>query len=267
MNTDIQPSESNLIQNLTERLKNQSQSTSMKKSTEQSKMQNILSPNPNDKKTNKRTKTEILGMNNDIILFGQQNENSNFNKSINRQILKNINITNSSKPRKEISLINKKICSYHFKTNSNINNSKSKIKSKSKYIKHSTTNSQNLTGIGIGINKIGMLQIKEIIKKKGGVFPFNKTERTSRNHSKDKMNKMINHTTGKRNFKDSFSPKKSQELIYNKIHKNQNKNNTAIICSFLKSVKSNKKIKSTKFKNNNSNINYKSVNVIKDKNN
>ena len=267
MNTDIQPSESNLIQNLTERLKNQSQSNSIKKSTEQSKMQNFLSPNPNDKKTNKRTKTEILGMNNDIILFGQQNENSNFNKSINRQILKNINITNSSKPRKEISLINKKICSYHFKTNSNINNSKSKIKSKSKYIKHSTTNSQNLTGIGIGINKIGMLQIKEIIKKKGGVFPFNKTERTSRNHSKDKMNKMINHTTGKRNFKDSFSPKKSQELIYNKIHKNQNKNNTAIICSFLKNVNSNKKIKSTKFKNNNSNINYKSVNVIKDKNN
>ena len=267
MNTDIQPSESNLIQNLTERLKNQSQSTSIKKSTEQSKMKNILSPNPNDKKTNKRTKTEILGMNNDIILFGQQNENSNFNKSINRQILKNINITNSSKPRKEISLINKKICSYHFKTNSNINNSKSKIKSKSKYIKHSSTNSQNLTGIGIGINKIGMLQIKEIIKKKGGVFPFNKTERTSRNHSKEKMNKMVNHTTGKRNFKDNFSPKKSQELIYKKIHKSQNKNNTAIICSFLKNVNSNKKIKSTKFKNNNSNINYKSVNVIKDKNN
>ena len=264
MNTDIQPSESNLIQNLTERLKNQSQSSSLKKSTEQSKMQNFLSPNPNDKKTNKRTKTEILGMKNDIILFGQQSENNNYNKSINRQILKNINITNSNKPRKEISLINKKICSYHFKTNSNSNNSKSKIKSK--YIKHSSTNSQNLTGIGIGINKIGMLQIKEIIKKKREVFPFNKTERTSRNHSKDKMNKMINHT-GKRNFKDSFSPKKSQELIYNKIHKSQNKNNTAIICSFLKNVHSNKKIKSTKFKNNNSNINYKSVNVIKDKNN
>ena len=265
MNTDIQPSESNMIQSLTERLKNQSQSTSMKKSTEQSKMQNILSPNPNDKKVNKRTKTEILGMKNDIILFGQQSENNNYNKSINRQILKNINITNSSKPRKEISLINKKICSYHFKTNSNSNNSKSKIKSKSKYIKHSSTNSQNLTGIGI--NKIGMLQIKEIIKKKGGVFPFNKTERTSRNHSKDKINKMVNHTTGKRNFKDNFSPKKSQELIYNKIHKSQNKNNNAIICSFLKNVNSNKKIKSTKFKNNNSNINYKSVNVIKDKNN
>ena len=81
-------------------------------------MQNFLSPNPNDKKTNKRIKTEILGMKNDIILFGQQSENNNYNKSINRQILKNINITNSSKPRKEISLINKKICSYHFKTNS-----------------------------------------------------------------------------------------------------------------------------------------------------
>ena len=78
---------------------------------------------------------------------------------------------------------------------------------------------------------------------------------------------MVNHTTGKRNFKDNFSPKKSQELIYKKIHKSQNKNNTAIICSFLKNVNSNKKIKSTKFKNNNSNINYKSVNVIKDKNN
>ena len=261
MNTDIQPSESNMIQNLTERLKNQSQSNSMKKSTEQSKMQSILSPNPNDKKINKRTKTEILGMKNDIILFGQQSENSNYSKSINRQILKNINITNSNKPRKEISLINKKICSYHFKTNSNCNNSKSKIKSK--YIKHSSTNSQNLTGIGI--NKIGMLQIKEIIKKKGGVFPYNKTERTSRNHSKDKN--MINHTTGKRNFKDNFSPKKSQELIYNKIHKSQNKHNNAIICSFLKNVNSHKKIKSTKFKNNNnSNINFKSVNVIKDKN-
>ena len=64
-------------------------------------MQNFLSPNPNDKKTNKRIKTEILGMKNDIILFGQQSENNNYNKSINRQILKNINITNSNSLKKK----------------------------------------------------------------------------------------------------------------------------------------------------------------------
>ena len=256
LNTDIIETDTNLIRNLTERIKKQSLSNSMKKGKDQSKIKSVLSPRKNMKK---RTKTEILGEKNDIFLFGQQNDlNMNtYNKSLNRQILKNINLTNSNKPKKDISLVNKKILNYHFNINNNSNNN-SKTKIKNKYIKHSSTNSQNLTSIGI-ISKISPLQIKDITKKKGVIFSFNKTERTSRNHSKDKINK-INNTTVKMNFLDSFSPKKSQELIYNKIHKVQNKNNTAIICSFLKSVNSNKKIKNLKIKRKANNSNFKSVN-------
>ena len=250
LTTDILSTETNLIRNLTERIRKQSQSNSRKKKKEQQKTKNVFSPKKNMKK---RTKSEMTGTKSDIFLFGQQNEINTYNKSINRQILKNINLTNVNKQKKEISLINKKIINSHFNIN---NNSKNKIKHK--YIKHSSTNSQNLTSIGI-INKIIPLQFKDLTKKKGAVFSVNKTERSSRNHSKDKMNKM-NKTIIKRNYKDSFSPKKSQDLIYNKIHKIQNKNTNIIICSFLKNVNSNQKIKNLKIKRK-SNNNYKSINI------
>ena len=248
LNTDILSNDTNLIRNLTERIRKQSQSNSRKKGKEQ-KLKNVFSPK---KKMNKRTKTEITGEKGDIFSFGQQNEINTYNKSINRQILKNINLTNSNKPKKDISLVNKKIINSHFNLN---NNNSSKTKMKNKYIKHSSTNSQNLTSIGI-INKIIPLHMKEISKKNAAVFSFNKTERGSRNHSKDKMNKTII----KRNYKESFSPKKSQELIYNKINKIPNKNSNIFICSFLKGVKSNQKIKNLKIKRKNNNINYKSIN-------
>jgi len=165
MTTDLLPTDPNLLKTLTDRLKNQSQSSSIKKSIEQSKIKNVLSPNKDMKK---RTKTEILGPRNDVFLFGQQSEGNNYNKSINRQILKGINLTNSSKPRKDISLVNKKIVKYHFNLNENSNNNlKSEIKNK--YIKHFSTNSQNLTEIG-KINKIRNLQIRDITQKKGGII-------------------------------------------------------------------------------------------------
>ena len=107
--------------------------------------------------------------------------------------------------------------------------------------------------------------MKEIIKKKTGVFSNNKTERTSRNHSKDKINK--NNTVFRRNHLDSFSPKTTQEFIYKKMKKIHNKN-SAIIGSFFKSVNSKKKINGSKIdkKNLSSNnySNYKGVNIIKD---
>jgi hypothetical protein len=252
--TDILSTDTNLMRNLTERIKKQSQSNSTKKGKEHSKIKNVLSPKRNFKK---RTKTEITGEKNDIFIFGQQNEINAYNKSINRQILKNISLTNASKPKKEISLVNKKIINSHFNLNTN-NSYNSKTKIKNKYIKHSSTNSQNLTSIGL-INKMAPLHIKDIIQKKVAVFSVNKTERTSRNHSKDKMNKM-NKTTTKSNNKNSFSPKKSQELIYNKIHKVQSKNNNAIICSFLKNVKSSNKIKNLKIKRKSNNNNFQREN-------
>ena len=252
--TDILSTDTNLMRNLTERIKKQSQSNSIKKGKEHSKIKNVLSPKRNFKK---RTKTEITGEKNDLFIFGQQNEINVYNKSINRQILKNISLTNASKPKKEISLVNKKIINSHFNLNTN-NSYNSKTKIKNKYIKHSSTNSQNLTSIGL-INKMAPLHIKDIIQKKAAVFSVNKTERTSRNHSKDKMNKM-NKTTTKSNNKNSFSPKKSQELIYNKIHKVQSKNNNAIICSFLKNVKSSNKIKNLKIKRKSNNNNFQREN-------
>ena len=265
------------MKNLTDRLKKQSLSNSIKKGKRQSKkMTNIFSPR---KKMNKRTKTELFGHKKDLLLFGQQNEINtyNINKSINRQILKNIKITNSNKPKKGISLISKKIAYYHNDStinNKNINNNTSnnisintsvgthgsknnKTQINGKYIRHLLANSQNSTSIGI-INKLSSLPIKEINKKKGVIFPFNNTERSSRNHSKDTINVTI-----KRNILESFSPKNSQEIIYNKINKVHNKNNTAIISSFLKSVNSNKKIKNLNIKRKkyqNIYINYNSLN-------
>ena len=242
INTDILITD----KNLTERMKKQSQQNSIKKGKGKKKIKNIFSPKQNVKK---RTKTEITGAQSDIFLLGPQNEIITYNKSINRQILKKINLTNSTKQKKEISLVNKKIINSHF----NLDDNNSKKKLKNKYIKHSNTNSQNITSIGL-INKIGPLQIKDILSKKGASF-FNKTERTSRNHSKENINK----TTVKRTFKNFISPKKSQELIYKKINKMQNKNNNAVICSFIRNINLNKKIKNLKTK---SKINYCNCKVV-----
>ena len=262
------------MKNLTERIKKKSLSNSIKKRKEKSiksiKMKNIISPR---KKMNKRTKTELFDENNYISFFGQQNEVNAFiiHNSINRQILKNIKLKNPNKPKKDISLINKKIINYHYNltTNNNINNTsinngissynneKNKTRINSKY-KHILANSRNLTSIGI-INKENILHIKDINKKRGVIFSLNKTESISRNHSKDKSN-----TTIKKNFLESFSPKNSKEIIYNKIKKIHNKNKTAIISSFLKSLNnSNKTIKNLEIKrkkNQNINFNYQSFN-------
>ena len=250
--------DSNFVKNIADRIKNKANSSSIKKNKNKSKTKSIFSPNNKNNNNNnnmkKRTKTEILGNNTDIFIFGQQGDNYTYNKSINRQILKNINLTNNSKPHKEISLVNKKIINYHLNinnNNTNINNSNSINK---KCVKHTSTNSQNLTDVKI-INKIVPFTSREFMKKKGiGVFSVNKTERTSRNHSKDKINK-INNTTVKKNYMDSFSPKKTQDLIYNKIHKIQNKKNDTVY-TFLKSINSNKKMKNLKIKKNN----YSSIN-------
>ena len=77
--------------NLTDRIKNGvSQSKLNKSGKDQSKTKSLISPRNNMKK---RTKTEILGTQSDIFLFGQQNEINpySYNKSINRQILNNVN--------------------------------------------------------------------------------------------------------------------------------------------------------------------------------
>ena len=218
-----------------------------------SQTKSIISPQNNMKK---RTKTEILGIKKDKFLFSQANEiNSyNYSKSINRQILKSINLTSSNRPHKEISLINKKMLSCQFGMNS------SRIERKHK--KHtSTTNSQNLTKVKI-TSTINPLPLKEIIKKRIGVFSSNKTERTSRNHSKENLIKI--NTIQRRNHLDSFSPKKTEEFIYKKIKKLHNKN-SAIICSFLKSVSSNKKIRALKINHRNNmsnNTHLKDIDLI-----
>ena len=238
--------------NLTDRIKTgQSQSNLNKTGKDLSKTKSMLSPRNN--KMNKRTKTEILRNKNDVFIFGQQNEINpyNYNKSINRQILKNINLTNDHKPHKDISLINKKIINYHFGLNS------SKIDKK--YIKHISTNSQNLTGVNI-LNKVSLLPLKEIIKKKNGIFSFNNTERTSRNQSKEQINK---HNTMTKRI-DSFSPKKKQDEIYKKMKRIHNKK-SGIISSFFKSIGSNQEIKGAKInkrKNNSNSITYKGINTM-----
>ena len=217
-----------------------------------SQTKSIISPKNNMKK---RTITEILGTKTDKFICTQENEINayNYNKSMNRQILKNINSSSINKPHKEISLTNKKIFNSQFGTNS------SRIEKK--YKNHTSTNSQNSTKIKI-ITTINPLPLKEIFKKKMGVFSCNKTERTSRNHSKDNIIKI--NTMSKRNPLDSFSPKKTQEIIYKKMKKLYNKN-SAIICSFLKSVNSNKKIRALKINHRNNitnNIHLKDFDII-----
>jgi hypothetical protein len=217
-----------------------------------SQTKSIISPQNNMKK---RTKTEILGMKTDKSLFAQTNEINayHYNKSINRQILKSINLTSSNRPHKEISLINKKMLSCQFGINS------SRIERKHK--KHTSTNSQNLTKVKI-ISPINPLPLKEIIKKKDSVFSSNKTERTSRNHSKENLIKI--NTMTRRNHLGSFSPKKTEEFIFKKIKKLHNKN-SAIISSFLKSVSSNKKIRALRINHKNnmsSNTHLKDIDLI-----
>ena len=249
--------DSNFIQNLTERIKNKTNSNSRKGSKNKSISKSIFSPINKNITNNmkKRTKTEILGNKTDIFIFGQQPENISYNKSINRQILKNINLTNN-KPYKEIFLVNNKIINYHFNMNNNLSNKKT-------ISRHISTNSQNLKDKKI-INKIIQFSTRDAMKNNGEttVFSVNKTEKTSRNHSKDKMNK-VNNITIKKNYLDSFSPKKSQDLIYNKI---KNKKNDSVY-TFLKRINSNKRIKNIKDKISNysiiNNTNYKGVNKNK----
>jgi hypothetical protein len=243
--------------NYTDRMKSGlSQSNLKKNKKDVNKNKTLISP----KKVKKRTKTEILGKK-DIRCFGQQKDvinPYNYSKSINRQILKNINLTNTSRTHKETSLINKKkINCYQL----GINNSRTKKKG----IKHISTNTQNLTGIKI-LNQVSPLPLKEIIKKKTVIFSFNNTERNSRNQSKEQINK--HNTVIKRNHLDSFSPKKSQEMIYKKMKKIHNKN-SAIIYSYLNHAGSSEKIKRIKFQrnynsnsNSNSNSYYKGISSI-----
>ena len=250
LNTDLLSNESNLIRNLTDRIKKQSLSNSIKRGKDQSiKKKKIFS-----KKSKKMAKTDLLDEKNEINMYTN-------NKSINRQILKNINLTNSNRPKKDISLVNKRIFNYHYnlnsKSNINIkistkmnthNDSKNKTQINPKYIRHVLGNSPNLTSIGI-ISKVSPLHIKEINKKKRVILPVNKTETVSRNHSKDKIY-IISNSSIKRKYLESFSPKSSKEIIYKKINKIHNKNNTAIISSFLKNVNSNINIKNMKIKRN-----------------
>ena len=249
--------DSNFMRNLAERIKNQSHSNSIKKYKNKIKKKPNISPK-NRLNMKKRNKTEMFMNKTDIFLFGQQFESNQYKKSINRQILKNINLIKNKKGHKEISIVNKKIINDRLNLNNILSNNKSINKSNNKSnIKHISKNSQNLTDIKM-INKISSLPINQFIKKNGiGGFNMNKTERTSRNHSKNKINKIYN-TTVKKNFLDSFSPKNTKELIYKKIHKIKNKKN---IYSFLKCIKSDKKIKNLKQKKNN---NFTTVNIIND---
>ena len=102
------------------------------------------------------------------------------------------------------------------------------------------------------------------------MFSVNKAEKTSWNHSKDKINK-INNTTLKKNYLDSFSPKKVADLIYNKIYKIKNGKNDNIY-TFWKSISSYKKGKNLKIRKNNNyinvnnNINYQGINSARNNN-
>jgi len=244
--------------NINQRIKTeQSELNQAKTGKDLSQTKSIISPKNNMKK---RTKTELLGAKTDKIIYTQAKEINtyNYNKSMNRQILKNINSSSINRPHKEISLTNKKMLSCQFGINS------SRIEKK--YKNHTSANSQNSTKIK-KINTINPLPLKEIIRKKTGVFFNNKTERNSRNHSKDNIIKINN--IAKRNHLDSFSPKKTEEFIYKKIKKLYNKN-SAIICSFLKSVNSSKKIRALKVNHKNnlsSNIHLKDIDNITNKNN
>ena len=148
-----------IIKNLTERMKNQSLSNK-KNVKDQNMPNNIFSPRKNMKK---RSKTEIAGLQTDIFIFGQQNEITNYNKSINRQILKNINLTNSSKPKKEISLVNKKLINSHFYLNTKNNTNTNK----NTYTSNILMKMKKLNKMKILINKKKILsKVKEYTHQK-----------------------------------------------------------------------------------------------------
>ena len=200
---------SNYIRILTEKIKVKSNSSQIQKSKNKTETKAIFTTdNIKNHNMKKRTKTEILGNKKDLFIFGQQSEINPYNKSRNRKIFKNINSSNNSKPRKNISFLYKMNINYQFNKTKNM---------------HNSINIQNSTDTKI-INKISPFSTIDTVKKeKVGVIFVNKTEKISRNHSKGKINN-INNTTFKNYYRDSFSPLKTQDLIYNKFNTIRNKN-------------------------------------------
>lgn len=88
------------MRNLAERIKNQSHSNSIKKYKNKIKKKPNISPK-NRLNMKKRNKTEMFMNKTDIFLFGQQFESNQYKKSINRQILKNINLIKIKKDIKK----------------------------------------------------------------------------------------------------------------------------------------------------------------------
>ena len=231
--------ETNIIQNLKEKIKNSSQSNSIKKVKEFNRIKNVVIQK---KKIKKRTLSEeIEKLNGTFSFMKKYNDISSYAKRINRYnvIPKSPHMKTNSNQINEISKINTK------KNNNNISitNSKNKFKSNQHYL----TNTQNFDSKKL-MDKINSLHLNDRnrnIKIKKYLY-INKTQRTSINHSKEKNN-LLSKKNIKNNRLDSFSPNKP-DLEANKITKRKKEERGKINKYIIYLVPKDSKIKILKTK-------------------
>ena len=189
----------------------------------------------------KNARKGFLVMKKNLFSFSKKKDKNYYNKSINRQILKNINLTNSNRNNKDNSLFNSK------KTQFN--------KTSSGRVNHTQTNSYNFSSMGLSVENINsIIQFKRNNKKKpSGVFTVNNIEISSRKNSKDKNQVIdINCSTTKR-----LTPRESKEIFRKKLQHIKNKK-SAVISTIVMSISSKKK--TNKFNTSNNFINRSSNN-------
>ena len=223
--------DTNIIQNLKEKIKNSSQSNSIKKVKEFNRIKNVIIQK---KKIRKRTLSEeIEKLNGTFSFMKKYNDISSYSKRINTYniIPKSPHMKNNSN---QISKNNNYI---------SINNSKINFKSN----QHHLSNTENFDSKKL-MNKINSLNINDRnrnFKMKKYLY-INKTQKTSINNSKEKNNLPSNKNI-KSNRLDSFSPNRP-ELENNKINKRKREERGKINKYIIYLVPKDSKIKILKTK-------------------
>ena len=173
----------------------------------------------------KNARKGFLVMKKNLFSFSKKKDKNYYNKSINRQILKNINLTNSDKHKKKTSLFNNKKMQICKTRRNNVNSTQA--------------NSYNFSGVELPAENINSLMSFKINKNQNPsvVYTFNNFDISSTKSSKEK--KKINDVDC--NKTKRFSSRESEKNFRKKLQHIKNKK-SAIINSIVMSITSKKKI-------------------------
>ena len=217
------PNNINFIKNTTKKLNKPLKSNSNDKNIKNdSTNKDILTPRDAPAKENLR---KLLVIKKDLFNFSKKKKINCHNKSISRQILKNINLTNSDKHKKKTSLFNNKKMQICKTRRNNVNSTQA--------------NSYNFSGVELPAENINSLMSFKINKNQNPsvVYTFNNFDISSTKSSKEK--KKINDVDC--NKTKRFSSRESEKIFRKKLQHIKNKK-SAIINSIVMSITSKKKI-------------------------